>query len=486
MVLAGSPGFRLHLFDQGICLLLGALLVAGERKAGRPLWPILLALLLLITLPDIRANTYPQMSGVVVFYGLYRTMLWLDGLEGDRRPLASATLIALMATAACTLRSNYIAVAVPMVAFSYAFQIWRAGDARRQRLRETAYATALGIVFMAPWMIMSWQSSGTPLFPILSGHFNHAFPMLQNPRNWSQQFADLVDTVTQNRMLRTFPLLFLAGLLLPDRGARRPLYTLMLAGLVGWVLLVHTLASDAPSFERYVYGFLVAAALAVITRCAMECGSRSYRFRMSTYKSGGCGHRTPKILVIGAVLIQLVVVGGDALSTHADIIRNAPAIAMLTIQSPDTTPRGQQHRALQMRVPPGEPLLVMVDYPFMFDFARNDIYNMDTAAAVSPPPGFPYFKGPEAVAQYLRDQNIRYLAFVRPERAMSLFNREVWERQAREPHPLWRAQAPVYLDIFDNFAALAATRKHLYDDADLVLLDLAQPATSAAATRPPA
>src|SRR5688500_7183124 len=116
MVLAGSPGFRLHLFDQGICLLLAALLVAGERKTGRPLWPVLLALLLLITLPDIRANTYPQMSGVVVFYGLYRTMMWLDSLEGDRRPLASAALIALMATAACTLRSNYIAVAVPMVA----------------------------------------------------------------------------------------------------------------------------------------------------------------------------------------------------------------------------------------------------------------------------------------------------------------------------------------------------------------------------------
>jgi len=83
MVLAGSPGFRLHLFDQGICLLIAALLVVGDRREGVPLWPSRLALLLLLTFPNIFANTYPEMSGVVVFYGLYRTLIWLDEREKE-------------------------------------------------------------------------------------------------------------------------------------------------------------------------------------------------------------------------------------------------------------------------------------------------------------------------------------------------------------------------------------------------------------------
>jgi hypothetical protein len=107
---------------------------------------------------------------------------------------------------------------------------------------------------------------------------------------------------------------------------------------------------------------------------------------------------------------------------------------------------------------------------------------MDMCAAVSPPPGFPYFRGPEAIASYLAGQSIRYLAFVRQERSISLYRREVWLAHQADPRSEGHPFAPLYLDIFDNFAALARTRKHLYDDGTLVLLDLAQHAAEPSMT----
>ena len=468
LVLAGSPGFRLHLLDQGICLLTTALLVLGSRTADRPALPALLALILLLTLPDIRINTYSEMSGVVVFYGLYRTLVWLDRREVGDGAVASAAVVALVASAACTLRSNYIAVCVPMVALSYAHLVWNAGEDRGKRLRETAWAAALSFAFLIPWMVLSYQSSGTPLFPLFKGHFNEAFPMLQTPGHWRQELSNLAATVTRNGLMRTFPLLFLAGFLLPDRGPRKPLRALLMASFIGWVLLVHTLASDVPSFERYVYGFLVSGALAVTTGIAFDTGQVG-RLRSMAFRVG-------RIIAVGGALGQLYLVGGQALAGQALLVRRMAILAKLPIRSLDLLPVARSYRAVQARVPPGRPLLVMVNYPFLFDFARNDIYNIDTAAAVSPPPGLPYFRGGEAVADYLRRQSIRFLTFVPHERALSLYRRDFWQQQQRDPYAFWHAQAPVYLDMFDNIASLAASRRVVYDDPALVLLDLDQPA----------
>ena len=477
IVLAGCPGFRLHMLDQGICMLLAVFLVIGSRKEGRPGWPVLLALLLLITMPQVWINTYPEVSGVVVFYGLYRTMVWLDERNREGGALPAAAIVSLLATAACALRSNYIATAIPMVGISYICLIWRDRDARMLRLREAGYAAGFGVLFLAPWMVMSYISSGTPLFPILHGHFNDAFPMLQEPTNFSQQWADLMGTVKENNVMRAFPLAVLAGFLLPDRGARKPLRALLICGVLGWVLLIAALASNIPAFLRYVYAFIVAGALAVTTAIAIPVDGLS-NVRRTLARIG-------QTAAVAAALVQLYLVGLEGVTRHRWDFDRLLIQAQIPIRPPEYSPNYPHYRAVQELVSPDQPILVMVDLPFMFDFSRNAIYNVDTAAAVSPPPGFPYFKGPEAVAGYLRQQSIRHVAFTRPEYAMNLFRRDVWEKEKRLRAPLWSEQAPYYLDIFDNFAKLTESRRVLYDDGGLVLIDLAQPAArSAAASRP--
>ena len=331
-------------------------------------------------------------------------------------------------------------------------------------------------------MILSFRSSGTPLFPLIHGHFNNTFPMLQRPVNLRQELSDLRGTLTQNAFLPLFPLFALAAAVLPDAKCRQPLRALLISTAIGWVLLVSALASDIPSFLRYVYGFVVALVLAATTSCATTVTAAS-RNRQSAARLG-------KAAAVIAAIAQLFLKTEHAIQVHTwTIDRLLSGAAAIRLHAPAGSPLWRQYNALQNRVPPGVPLLVMVDFPFMFDFSRNAIFSIDTAAAVSPPPGMPYFQGPGKIAQYLRNTGIRYLAFVRPDKAVALYRRDVWEKELRGTQPLWHAQAPIFLDIFSNFERLAVMDQPLYDDGTLVLLDLTRAqngATSAGASRPPA
>jgi len=460
LVVAGAPYYRLHVFDEGICLLITALLIIGSKKREGSALPPLLALMLLVAVPNIRLNSSPEISGVALFYGLFRTLQWLDDRTEPPRRIASAAIASLVAIAACTLRSNFIAVAVPMVACSYALRFALSRGQRAEVVREGGWSALFGFVFLLPWMIMSFQSSGTPLFPLIRGHLNPAFWMLQDPKNWHDQWAALIGTVRENEFLMLFPLFALGALLLRDDGARKPLRSLVLAALLGYLMLVFTLASDVPSFLRYVYGFVVPVAIAAITACTA-------RFER--------GRRT-EIVVIVAALIQLALLVDHAHYRIRDAFLRVVQMAAMPIPKLEQSEAWQHYHALQEHVPSGERLLVMIDLPFMLDFTRNTIYNVDSAAAVSPPPGFPYFQGPDRVAQYLRSQGITWVAFVRQDRAMELYNRGFWEYQIRTPGSFWRAHARIYLDLFENFESLAGSYARDYDDGAMVLIDLSRPA----------
>jgi hypothetical protein len=467
LVLAGAPAFRLHMFDDGICLLIAVLLVAGDTGATRRRWPLLAALLVLITVPDVRINTYPEMSGVVVFYGLYRTLAWLDDGERPARGPAAAAIIGLVAIAACTLRSNYIAVAVPLVALSYVSLWLRGGSERGSHMREALCCAALSFAFLAPWMFLSWRSSGTPLFPIIHGNFNDAFAMLHDPRSTAQRFADLTEMIRRNSVFRTLPLLIAAGFLLPDRGRRSAMRVLLVASLFGWVLLVWMLWSDVPSHIRYVFGFMIASALAVTARMGVALDGLPRTRRIVS--------RIAQVAAVVAVIAQLYDNGRWAILSYGYGVRSLPSLAAAEIQPVEETVTWKRYDAMQNMVPKGERLLVMVDFPYLLNFSRNEIYNIDTAAAVSPPPGWPYFHGPASVENYLRSSGIRYLAFVTPETAVNLFRRDVWQRELAGTNAIWHAHAPFYLDVFANIEAMARTHEVLYYDGSLVLFDLARP-----------
>jgi hypothetical protein len=67
------------------------------------------------------------------------------------------------------------------------------------------------------------------------------------------------------------------------------------------------------------------------------------------------------------------------------------------------------------------------------------------------------------------------VAFVRPDYSRGIYGRRDQQRNAVNEDKDWisqRQQAPYSLALFDDLDALTATRKHLFDAAGLVVLDL--------------
>jgi hypothetical protein len=72
------------------------------------------------------------------------------------------------------------------------------------------------------------------------------------------------------------------------------------------------------------------------------------------------------------------------------------------------------YRGLQEALPRSAKVLVHLPTPFLFDFRRQRFFVLDTPGAVSPPPGMPLRAEGDVVAQYLREQGIRYVACWHP------------------------------------------------------------------------
>ena len=128
---------------------------------------------------------------------------------------------------------------------------------------------------------------------------------------------------------------------------------------------------------------------------------------------------------------------------------------------------------MQAAIPSGARVLAMIERPYLLDFARNRIDHWDQAGAASPPPGLPLRAGSDAVASYLVQQGIRYVAFTRPDRStIDLYSRATWRRLLVGRMRVWRITAPIYLAAFDVVDELARTKKAVYDDGHLVVVDV--------------
>jgi hypothetical protein len=123
-------------------------------------------------------------------------------------------------------------------------------------------------------------------------------------------------------------------------------------------------------------------------------------------------------------------------------------------------------------VPERSRLVIMLDEPYFFDYARNEIWNLDMPGSASPAPGIPCFQGPEVVAEYFLAHGIRHVAFVLGDRSAYLYRRDVWFDHLFGTEEIWRVYAPYMVDVMSNLGALADSRVRMHEEAGMVLLDL--------------
>lgn len=456
---------QIQLFDGGVCLVLIVALVIGfAREARSVVWALLtLTALAVLMLPDGRANSASEMSGVVGLVAAWRTATFVD--RRDLRGWPGALLAALPLAAVATLRQNYLATVAVML---FAWLVRRrprseaeAGEPRAERLRffgQVALATGACLL---PWALLAVRSNRTFLFPLVHGNFHPEAGGISVATPWHERLKICFSAAFHETPVHPTLLLLLA---LPAAAAgpnRRASLGLWLGAMLGFGFLSWSLPdSDNYTIARYAFAGAVAV-LVVAGLAAAETASEGLTKRSLTAAG----------LVATALALQIY-------GTHEAATKSLTG-ALDRLRHVDTSPDGvtahpENEQRMQAAVPPGARVLVMIDRPFLLDFARNPIAILDQPGGASPAPGIPLRAGGEAVAAYLRALGFRYFAFVRPEKAQSpLYSLSQWAAYQAGGPPLWKATAPYFLAAFEVVGQLAQHRHRLYDDGALVVVDLA-------------
>jgi hypothetical protein len=429
MTVAFGTEKNMHLLDAGLgTLILAGLVCAVTRKAV----PTIVALLI----PVPHANTMSQVTGIVCYITLFRTLT----LNAPNPVLAG-----LVAAGMCTLRMSYVpAVAITLLAWSLL---------NRERWREAATMGGVCAAALMPWAVLSYRSSGSLLYPLFRGFQREGFDFTAGAA-LADRLHTLAATLTNPSVV-----LLLAPAVVAAVVARRGTHTAFAMGaIVSAVALASSLpVSDSATIYRYLqpvaFGSMVIAMGVLIEH-----------------------RRTATVL---AVLLAPILV----LHAMITVRERAGALASLPATLTDRRPlfaEGDRERyaGITRAIPEGSAMFAILPQPSLLDYRHVRIWNADLVGCASPPPGLPFFEGPARLKSYLRSLGIEYVAyndFDHP-RVQTGYWRTWW----RERAPGNRVLAPLrpyFLDLASNVEQLARTEVIAGRWGDLTLIRLRGEAT---------
>jgi len=437
--------------------LLWALLSTALR---RPLTRVLsFGPLLFLPLFDVpRANTAGTLLPVpfLVALGALVLVLRRASQQSNRRgTVVAAAAVGVTAAAVVAIRTN-VAPATALIAVVGAATI--AGTAR-DRLRAVTVCVVSGCAAFAPWSVAMWESSGTPLYPLLHGNENPRLPSVGGTNG-----IDLGDALHTGRHLLTnsiYPgalvvllvIIVLARKVFPRTAAVAAL--MAGAGLVNMALLTLNL-SLVPTvhFNRYIFP-LAAGVLFFVIRGAFARLDEEPSIARRTAVA-------PAVLTVVAVAAFLWIGTRDP-----DAIVKVPNVAAARefveraadVRDPDAAVTSDASvadaRAALAAVPPGAKTILAVSEPDAFLTAGADLQSMDQPPGNAAPRGeFPFFSGPEAKVRTLRRDGYDHLV-VSPSSNNLCFGRGRFTAFLQSRVLGYRLLAPFVLDFFDDMDHLA-------------------------------
>ena len=467
IVLSVADAKYSRIVDPGVSFLLCAGLLASIARVARTtVWAALVVMLLLLVIPPPADNTTSCLTGLALFLALFLTLhrIGLDDRAGSNTPRRAAVAVALLASALCSLKTTHLPATALLILVAYVITAFAARD-RRGVSYEAVLVGAATVLLLAPWMVSLYLSNGTAFYPLLGRGFHGSaygtYWRLGTELTWGRAAGLAAATLLDARVA---PLIVLgvAALLRSELGSRRPL-------LVGWALVATVSALFVPiasggveASYRYSYAFLYAATF-TLAMFVLSKG-RSAESRHSSL--GGSS-------ILGWLAIA-VLLGGHAEWIPSYMAKQLAAIGqgLEASRNPHFMLRYvRRYSRMQDAVPEGAPVLTRLQYPFLLDFRRNPIFIADYPGGSSPPPGMPFFQGGERLADYLCGRPIRYVAYSYLNEA-GFYEGLFEERLRPETEPWLRLQALHTRDFQRNLSELGRTRKVLYDDGDVFVLDL--------------
>ena len=452
----GSPR-HIHMVDLSLGTVLVTAIAASWIRGVEVAWVRWAALVFIVlTCPplSIPVNATAEVLPAALLLSLFRAFERAHARQ--ECGWAPSLAIALHVAALCALKSSLIPVAGVLYSMNC---LMSGGWARPRRVAaEWIRVTGLIALFLTPWMISMYLSSGTPLYPLLGSGF-HAPPDVMGPP-WSElTLGGIRRLLVANCLSHPYfvPFLLLAAVNLAQRrprpsGDEAPTAIYASGALVAIMLCV---AFDNSGI-RYISSILFAGMTALLIRALAgraPLGAESPLRRLNI------------ALAVGLVCITLA---GELALRYGRIGRNIrQGLSGSTLVSGDTVER---YRRAQLVVPAGEVIVTRLEVPFVLDFSRNPIYLVDYPGGAGLPPELPSFNGGEAVADYLMSHDIRYVAYSYATEAG--FTRELYAGRLTGSY-LVRTLTRLTFDFQENLDELGGSRRRIYDDGQIVVLDLA-------------
>lgn len=460
LVLAELPLADVQMADRALGLLLLAVVAFGlaDEFDLTPLQQAALAVFVLIT-PQLQFNLTFVLLPSALFFGLVYLASNRSSLSAH--PNLQALLLGMTTAAIASTKSTYLPHGVLFVLFIAVFAVRRRGLAAGLR---TLLIGALGcLLVLAPWMIAQHATSGTYFYPLLGKGFHYSsYGLYPPPSGFNPK-------IIFHKVL-PFNLPLLAILLVEwfwgeDDDQTRAIVALTAATLVASVLV--GIATGGDSVRRYNYPAIVPSILLLFV-----VFSRRVNHLPKIDKQVGKW----RLLQTCSALLAIATAFYIGLNSWTHEYRRTAENLHATFTPYSIVPFATrlEYAAMEHAIPTDAAAIVTVDDTFLLDYRTHRLNIADFPGAASPPPGWPGRSSGEALANYLLSQHIRYLAhsYSKDQQNQSHLIAVMHDQSITQ----WiRSEDEMMLDSHRQYAELARTRRHLYDDGSLYVLDLATP-----------
>jgi len=430
-----------HILDRGIgaVLLLGLMCQATRDVAKR--WWFVRFLLILATLAASvpRIHTGSHLLGIVLLLAMLMTMSHL--LRHQKLTLRNALPVAILLSGASTLRPIF---AMTGGGALFLFYLW-CGIKAPSGKRLGGFAPLIliaGLTFalLLPYMIVSWQSSGTPMFPFSKGFGNEDLIYGRTQEGGWADWAAAFRFLSLPEIATMAIGLLVAGMI--DGKQRTLAFAAGLAsfGMV-FVSAINMSATNTYDVYRYTYP-LIAYPLFWILARALATSDRERLF------SGPVSTGLAVCVFLSAHFPSI------SREFQTEISAIPQQVTGFKFQVSQLLPA---YQALQSRVPAGEKIFVVVDAPYLLDFTRNPIDSIDLIGGASPPPGMPFGQGPEPLKKYLVGLGYKWAIIVDFDNAVLLYSRKYHTNHPRQEWYMKVNGKKYFVDFMDNMDWIACS-----------------------------
>lgn len=451
-----------HVPDRAFGMLLLFGMVWHLTRGVAPRYAILrfltVGLLFFVSVP--RINTGSHLTGAAMLLALILTLSKSAGTTGPLLKTALAPALLLAATG--SLRMTYLLCATGIVVLEALFRFRETAPSTLEIVKRSAVAVLpLGIgafVLLIPWMAVLWQSNHTPMYPPIMGTMNPEFTILGSKAG---KLVDVAHGAACLLMPEVLVLLFGLTLAAAARQKSLAVAAALAAVLVSWFTAYKFGVTVLSEGYRYTFPMLMPVVLWLLsTNLPKELAESS---------------EPPKTvwmaLILGLLCALNLPNAGRELATQAESLPGQ-IFSRDRMVNPALT---NANRELQNYTPAGSKILVAVDTPYGFDFARNriDLVDVPGASAIGK---WPLHRGPEALRKYLLDLGYSYIIASDFDNAMLLYTRKHWTEHQRPEWFFKEVWGKYFLDFMDNVDSLARTQRVVATAANLRLIDLSSPA----------